>query len=203
MRRWLINTLLYGAMITILSVKNLTVYNIVAIVLISTIILNNILTKIKLRSLELEFGCSLGIEFKKRSIYDIWGLILLLFKSIMPIFKDKSIFSKDILNRLTNEEILAVLSIALVLILSLYELKRMSKVRTRVYWDGILFDDGEYYKWSNIKEIKYGEAYDNEGYLNLEIINGQGKKQKVDIKGEHLNKFNEMYESRKEILLFI
>ena len=121
----------------------------------------------------------------------------------MPIFKDKSIFSKDILNRLTNEEILAVLSIALVLILSLYELKRMSKVRTRVYWDGILFDDGEYYKWSNIKEIKYGEAYDNEGYLNLEIINGQGKKQKVDIKGEHLNKFNEMYESRKEILLFI
>lgn len=203
MRRWLFNTLLYGAMITILSVKNLTVYNIVAIVLISTLILNNILTKIKLRSLELEFGCSLGIEFKKRSNYDIWGLILLLFKSIMPIFKDKSIFSKDILNRLTNEEILAVLSIALVLILSLYELKRMSKVRTRVYWDGILFDDGEYYKWSNIKEIKYGEAYDNEGYLNLEIINGQGKKQKVDIKGEHLNKFNEMYESRKEILLFI
>ena len=203
MRRWLFNTLLYGAMITILSVKNLTVYNIVAIVLISTLILNNILTKIKLRSLELEFGCSLGIEFRKRSNYDIWGLILLLFKSIMPIFKDKSIFSKDILNRLTNEEILAVLSIALVLILSLYELKRMSKVRTRVYWDGILFDDGEYYKWSNIKEIKYGEAYDNEGYLNLEIINGQGKKQKVDIKGEHLNKFNEMYESRKEILLFI
>lgn len=203
MRRWLFNTLLYGAMITILSVKNLTVYNIVAIVLISTLILNNILTKIKLRSLELEFGCSLGIEFKKRSNYDIWGLILLLFKSIMPIFKDKSIFSKDILNRLTNEEILAVLSIALVLILSLYELKRMSKVRTRVYWDGILFDDGEYYKWSNIKEIKYGEAYDNESYLNLEIINGQGKKQKVDIKGEHLNKFNEMYESRKEILLFI
>lgn len=203
MRRWLFNTLLYGAMITILSVKNLTVYNIAAIVLISTLILNNILTKIKLRSLELEFGCSLGIEFKKRSNYDIWGLILLLFKSIMPIFKDKSIFSKDILNRLTNEEILAVLSIALVLILSLYELKRMSKVRTRVYWDGILFDDGEYYKWSNIKEIKYGEAYDNEGYLNLEIINGQGKKQKVDIKGEHLNKFNEMYESRKEILLFI